>query len=119
MAKLTTHYLIEQIERGKLSLDDLTRKQRKAVMQSMSVSKETREFQRETQINQNRYREIERPKPKNKVKAEKVGLDWSFTQQGFKHFIPAIESCFFGKTKEFDGYTIYKANDNEAVLFEN
>lgn len=118
MGKVDTTYLAEQIKRGKMSLNDLTRKERKAVMQSMSVSKEQREYQRESQINQNQYMEIELPKPKNKVKAEKVGWDWSFTQQGFKHFIPAIESTFFGKTKEFDGYLIYKANDNEAVLFE-
>ena len=118
MAKHDTYYLTEQIKKGVMSLNDLTRKQRKAVLQSMSVSKEVREHQRQTQINQNQYTEIKLPKPKNKVKAEKVGLNWSFTQQGFKHFILAIESTFFGKTKEFDGYLIYKANDNEAVLFE-
>ncbi len=118
MAKHDTYYLAEQIKTGKMSLNDLTRKQRKAVMQSMSVSKEVREHQRQTQIANNKYDYKELPKPKNKVKAEKIGLDWCFSQQGFRHFIDEIENTFFGKTKEFDGYVIYKANDNEAVLFQ-
>lgn len=118
MAQRNTATLVYLIEKGRMSLNELTRKERKAVEKSMAVSKEVREFQRQSQINQNRYVEQELPKPKNKVKAEKVGWDWSFTQQGFKHFIPEIESTFFGKTKEFDGYLIFKANDNEAVLFE-
>lgn len=118
MGKVDTYYLTEQIKKGAMSLNELTRKQRKAVMQSMSVSDKVREHQRQTQMSKNQYTEIERPKPMNKVKAEKIGLDWSFSQQGFRHFIPEIESTFFGKTKEFGGYVIYKANDNEAVLFE-
>ena len=118
MAHRNTSTLVDLIERGRIDMSELTRKERKAVEKSMSVTKEQREYQRQKTIANNEYMEIELPMPKNKVKAEKVGLDWSFTQQGFKHFIPEIEETFFGKTKEFDGYIIYKANDNEAVLFE-
>jgi hypothetical protein len=34
MAKISGHWLIQQIEKGKLSPDSLTRKQRKAIKQS-------------------------------------------------------------------------------------
>jgi len=118
MAQRNTSTLVDLIQRGRMSMNDLTRKEQKAVMQSMSVSKAVREHQKQTQISQNQYQYNELPKPKNKVKAEKIGMDWCFSQKGFRHFVPQIESTFFGKTKEFDGYVIYKANDNEAVLYQ-
>ena len=118
MGKVDTHYLADEIRNGRMSLNELTRKQRKAVMQSMSVSEEVREHQRETQISKNQYTEIERPKPKNRVKAEKVGWDWGFDQQGFRHLVDVIEGMFQGTTKEVDGYIIHKVTTNEAVLYE-
>lgn len=120
MGKIDTTFLADQIKRGKMSLNDLTRKERKAVLQSMSVSKEQREFQRETQINQNQYMEIEIQKRtyKNMVKAEKVGWDWGFSQKGFKQYAEVIENMFQGTQKEIDGFLIYKATTNEAVIIE-
>ena len=118
MAQRNTSTLINLIQNGRLSMNDLTRKERKAVEKSLSVSKEVREFQSQSQINKNDYEVLDTPKPKNLIKAEKIGLDWSFSQQGFTDFIEQIERTFEGRKKEFNGYIIYKSNDREAVLIE-
>lgn len=55
MANRNTATLVDLIERGRMSLNELTRKERKAVQRSMSVSKEVREYQSQTQVSKNQY----------------------------------------------------------------
>ena len=110
--------LANLIERGRIDINTLTRKERKALEQSQAVSNDARKAQSAQQISSNEYMEIELPEPKKVVKAEKIGFDWSFSEIGYRGFVPMIENMLSGKCEDISGYRIYKATMNEAVLYQ-